>query len=327
MAKKSILILDESGIFIRNALGGSRDLATSDGKTTGGVFGYIRTVLGIIERFKPNHVIAAIDSKERQLFRKDKYPAYKMNRKKSMSLEIKDFHFQKEMLGEFHKLFGIPMVSQPGYEADDIIASLATQYETDGYEIYILSSDKDFVQLLNKSVNLVLLGKHDKTNEFEVVTPKDDLANVFGIDPKLSVQYQGICGDSSDNYVGIPNAGPAAAKKMLEKYPTIECIYENLHDKDLFYDKKGKPNSLLEKLTRELTEEEIEKHMLKETGVKTVKELALLCREIAALEKELELKREQLLIDFYETGDREKLLDFFKDLEFHSFVLMFEGVA
>lgn len=196
MAKKSILILDESGIFIRNALGGSRDLATSDGKTTGGVFGYIRTVLGIIERFKPNHIIAAIDSKERQLFRKDKFPAYKMNRKKSMSLEIKDFHFQKEMLEEFHNLFGIPMVSQPGYEADDIIASLATQYESDGYEVFILSSDKDFVQLLNRSVNLVLLGKHDKTSEFEVVSPRDNLANVFGIDPSMALEYQGIVGDT-----------------------------------------------------------------------------------------------------------------------------------
>lgn len=325
--KEKILILDESGIFIRNALGGTKDLSTTEGMCTGGVFGYIKTVFGVIERFKPKYVICAVDSKERQLYRKDKFPAYKMNRKKSMSVEIKDFHLQKENIKRFNELFGIPMVSKPGYEADDIIASLATQYEAEGHEVYILSSDKDFVQLLNKSVNLVLLGKHDKTDEFEVVTPKDNLANVFGIDPSKAQCYQGIVGDGSDNYPGVISCGPVAAKKMLDKYHSLEAIYDNLNDPDLFFDKKGKPNSLREKLTRELTEEELDKYMLRETKIRTVKELAFLCREIATLEKDLDLKKEQLLFNFYEEGELKPLLDFFEELEFYSFLMMFEGVA
>lgn len=132
---------------------------------------------------------------------------------------------------------------------------------------------------------------------------------------------------TSDNYPGVISCGPVAAKKMLDKYHSLEAIYDNLNDPDLFFDKKGKPNSLREKLTRELTEEELDKYMLRETKIRTVKELAFLCREIAALEKDLDLKKEQLLFNFYEEGELKPLLDFFEELEFYSFLIMFEGVA
>ena len=204
---KKILLLDESGIFIRNALGCTKDLETSDGLTTGGVFGYINTVLGVLARFKPDHVIAAIDSKQRQLFRKDRFPAYKANRKKNMKEEIKDWEFQKKQLKKFHELFCIPMVEVPGYEADDVIASLATQYSKDGYQVFILSKDKDFVQLINKNTKLVILGKHDQAESFEVIDHKDDLANVFGVDPKKASCFQGIVGDSADKLQGFANLG------------------------------------------------------------------------------------------------------------------------
>ena len=204
---KKILLLDESGIFIRNALGCTKDLETSDGLTTGGVFGYINTVLGVLARFKPDHIIAAIDSKQRQLFRKDRFPAYKANRKKNMKEEIKDWEFQKKQLQKFHELFCIPMVEVPGYEADDVIASLATQYSKGGHQVFILSKDKDFVQLINKNTKLIILGKHDQAESFEVIDHKDDLANVFGVDPKKSDCFQGIVGDQADKLQGFANPG------------------------------------------------------------------------------------------------------------------------
>ena len=322
---KKILLLDESGIFIRNALGCTKDLATSDGLTTGGVFGYINTVLGVLARFKPDHVIAAIDSKQRQLFRKDRFPAYKANRKKNMREEIKDWDFQKKQLKKFHELFCIPMVEVPGYEADDVIASLATQYSKDGYQVFILSKDKDFVQLINKNTKLVILGKHDQADSFEVIGHKDDLANVFGVDPKKADFYQCLVGDSCDNIPGCPGVGAVVAKKILEKYETLEEMYKNLNDVELFYDKKGNPNKIKNTLTRELTKEEIEKYMLEKTEIRTIKELIKMSRELVRLDKSLNLNRALLLKDYWSEINPDKLIGFFEDLEFHSFIMLLKG--
>lgn len=322
---KKILLLDESGIFIRNALGCTKDLETSDGLTTGGVFGYINTVLGVLARFKPDHVIAAIDSKQRQLFRKDRFPAYKANRKKNMREEIKDWEFQKKQLKKFHELFCVPMVEVPGYEADDVIASLATQYSKDGYQVFILSKDKDFVQLINKNTKLVILGKHDQADSFEVIDHKDDLANVFGVDPKKADFYQCLVGDSCDNIPGCPGVGAVVAKKILEKYETLEEMYKNLNDVELFYDKKGNPNKIKNTLTRELTKEEIEKYMLEKTEIRTIKELIKISRELVRLDKSLNLNRALLLKDYWSEINPDKLIGFFEDLEFHSFIMLLKG--
>ena len=127
--------------------------------------------------------------------------------------KIKDWEFQKKQLQKFHELFCIPMVEVPGYEADDVIASLATQYSKDGHQVFILSKDKDFVQLINKNTKLIILGKHDQAENFEVIDHKDDLANVFGVDPKKADFYQCLVGDVCDNVPGCPGVGPAAAKK------------------------------------------------------------------------------------------------------------------
>ena len=322
--KKRILLLDESGIFIRNALGNTKDLQNQHGNTTGGVFGYCRTLFGTMERFKPDHIICAVDSKERQLYRKDIFPAYKMNRK-SIRDQIKDFKFQQDALAQFHKLFCIPRVGVPGYEADDVIASLATQYSEDGHEIFILSKDKDFVQLVNHNTKLVLLGKHDKAHEYEVVTHKDDLANVFGIDPKLGVFHQSLIGDQVDGYPGCFGVGGVASKKMLTKYPSLEEIYQNLDDKELFFDKKGNPNNLRLNLDRPVTKEESDKYLLDQINIKTTKELVYLCRDLAKLETRMNLNREKLLVDYYTKINPKKLIQFFEDLDFHSFIIMFEG--
>lgn len=322
--KKRILLLDESGIFIRNALGGTKDLQNQRGNTTGGVFGYCGTLFGTMERFKPDHIICAVDSKVRPLFRKDIFPAYKANRK-SVRDQIKDFSFQQEALTQFHKLFCIPRVEVPGYEADDVIASLATQYSEDGHEVFILSKDKDFVQLINKNTKLVLLGKHDKAQEYEVVTHKDDLANVFGIDPKKAQCYQGIVGDTADGYCGAPGVGPAAAQKLLAKYSSLEEIYKNLDDTELFFDKKGKPNSLRLNLDRPVTKEETAKYLLDQINIKTTKELVFLCRDLAKLETKMKLNREKLLVDYYSKINSKKLIEFFEDLDFYSFIIMLEG--
>ena len=322
---KKILLLDESGIFIRNALGCTKDLETSDGLTTGGVFGYINTVLGVLARFKPDHIIAAIDSKQRQLFRKDRFPAYKANRKKNMKEEIKDWEFQKKQLQKFHELFCIPMVEVPGYEADDVIASLATQYSKDGHQVFILSKDKDFVQLINKNTKLIILGKHDQAENFEVIDHKDDLANVFGVDPKKADFYQCLVGDVCDNVPGCPGVGPAAAKKILAKYGTLEEMYKNLDDEELFCDKKGKPNKIKDTLTRSLTNEEIEKYMLEKTEIRTIKQLIQISRELVRLDKSLNLNRNLLLKDYWSEINPEKLIGFFEDLEFHSFIMLLKG--
>ena len=130
---------------------------------------------------------------------------------------------------------------------------------------------------------------------------------------------------TSDNYPGSPGAGPAAAKKMLDKYDTLEEIYKNLDDPELFLDKSGKPNSLRKNMDRPVTEKEKEKYMLDKINIKTTKELAFLCRDLARLDKNLNLNRSLLLKNYWSEINPDKLIGFFEDLEFHSFIMLLKG--
>lgn len=319
---KRILLLDESGIFIRNAFGGAKDLSLTNGKCIGGCYGSINTVLSIVEFIKPDYIISCADSSRNKLERKKKWTLYKENRNQRKGPEIKDYRFQKDSFKAFLKTFKIPRILKEGFEADDVIASLTELFKKE-YEVYIASGDKDMLQLLDKKhiVKIILVGKYDSNDNPIIIDDTDEAKTTLGVHPDYCEDLQALIGDTADNYPGAIGVGTKTGEKLINKYSTLDNIYKNLDDPDFFKTKKGEYNKVYKALVHEFTEEELKSFELpEESNIKTAKDLIYLCKELAHLERNLEFS-EELLISYYRELNRKELKDFFEQLEFETFIL------
>lgn len=321
--KKKIMLLDENGMFIRSCLGGAKHLALRSGECVGGVFTMTNSIMSLIETFKPDHIISCTDSPRNLLERKAIFPNYKENRNKKPGIEIKDFKFQKDSTKAFLNIFKIPRIGLEGFEADDIIATLTKMYKAK-YEVIIVSGDKDMFQLLDANVKIVLFGKYNEDHSHVVVNDMNDATAKFGCNPKYSQDLQALAGDTVDNIPGVKGIGETSATKMVNKYGTLENIFNNLEDKDLYFTKKGEHNSVWKKMNHVLTQEEIESlNLPKGTIVKTAFDMAKLSRELTRLRDDVQLKEteEQMLINYYNLIDRNEVKTFFEQMEFETLIL------
>jgi len=197
--------------FIKNPL------INTKGQNTSAIYGIISSFIKLIERYSPRHIAISFDRKE-PTFRHELSIDYKANRPPMPP----DMISQLEPIKEFFKLIGVKEFSCPGYEADDVLATLAEKFR-DKYEVIIVSGDKDFCQLVNDSVML-----YDPFKE--TTTLKDDVIVKYGLKPEYFVDYLALTGDSADNIPGVSGIGPKKAEELLSKYETIESLYENIED-------------------------------------------------------------------------------------------------
>lgn len=224
MAKKRILIID--GMYlIFSSFYVNRNLRTLKGEPSGAIFGFVNRVEYLLKELNPDLIIVAMDSKE-DTFRKKKYPLYKANR----DLPPEELVEQIEPIKEYLRIRGIKYIVEPGFEADDIIASLSFALK-DEEEIIIFSADKDLFQLVTDGVSLF----HPKT---KVILDRNGIKKIFGIYPDQIVDYLSLTGDSSDNIPGVPGIGEKGAKKLLGKYGSLENILKNLSDLEDRYKKR-----------------------------------------------------------------------------------------
>jgi len=187
-----------------------------EGKNINAVYGCATTIMQALEQFKPEKVLVAFDAPEKT-FRHELDPEYKAQRTAAPD----EFIAQIDLVKELIEAFNIPLFIHPGFEADDIIGTLATQ-ATD-YKSYILSGDLDFLQLVNDRITLARFnGKGPELFDAQATEAK------LGIPPNQVIDYKAMCGDSSDNYKGIPGLGPKGAVKLLKDFNNIEGIYANL---------------------------------------------------------------------------------------------------
>ncbi len=220
-----LLVIDGNSILNR-AFYGVRLLTTKDGKFTNGIFGFMNILIGMLDEYKPDSVVVAFDVKH-PTFRHEMYDAYKGTRKPAPTELIEQFPTLKELLG----YLGFTVVEKPGYEADDILGTLSAACGEDDF-CYIATGDRDSLQLVRENVNVLLATTRMGKSE----TVKYDIAKineVYGVTPEQLIDIKAIQGDTSDNIPGVAGIGEKGAADLIQKFGSIEYIYDNLADLDI----------------------------------------------------------------------------------------------
>lgn len=208
-SQKKLFLIDASSLIFR-AFFAIRGLSTSKGMPTNAVYGFTTMLLGVLEKYKPDYVACVFDT-PKPTFRKEIYPDYKANR----GAPPDDLVPQFELIHRCVESLGIKKLAEPGFEADDLIATLSRKFED--CEILIVTGDKDLMQLVNDRVKVLDTMKNITYGPAEV---KEKL----GVEPEQVTDYLGLIGDSSDNIPGVPGVGPKTAVELLDEYKTLEKV-------------------------------------------------------------------------------------------------------
>ena len=220
---EKLLIIDGNSILNR-AYYGIRMLNAPDGTPTNAVYGFLNIFFKYLEEEKFDYVCVAFDVKEKT-FRHKMYDQYKAQRKPAPD----DFVVQLPVIKEVLSAMNICCLEAPGYEADDIIGTVSVLCENNDIECRILTGDKDDLQLATDKVkiNLVItrMGKTETT-----LMGKDEVLEKYGVTPKEFIDVKGLMGDTSDNIPGVKGIGEKTAFSLIEKYKSIENIYDNLDE-------------------------------------------------------------------------------------------------
>ncbi len=286
-SEKTLYLIDGSALayrahfaFIRNPLFNSKRQLVS------AVFGFTNSILKLLVDQQPEYLVVVMDAKEKT-FRHAKYAAYKATREKMPDEMAAQLPVIDEVLNELK----IPVLRQPGFEADDIIGTLAKRAAADGAQVKILTGDKDFAQLVTEQV--MILNPKDNSQW----TPAFVKEN-WGVEPENIIDLLGLMGDSSDNVPGVPGVGPKTALKLLQTYKTIEGLYEHI--------------------------DEVKNPKLKEKLLVN-RDLAMLSKDLVTIRTNMDLdlhweesKRTAI--------EKEKLTHRFQELEFFTFIKLLDSV-
>ena len=204
--------------FIRNPL------VNSKGVNTGGVFGFTNTLLKILKDENPDYIACVFDTPV-PTFRHKAFPEYKATREKMPD----DLAAQLPVIRNMVSAFRIPLLEMEGFEADDVIGTLARQAEAQGIETYLVTGDKDFMQLLSSSIKMYTLSKGGSGNEPEIIDP-EGVRGKWGVGPEKITDLLGLMGDTSDNIPGVPGIGPKTAQELIGQYGSLEAILEKTAD-------------------------------------------------------------------------------------------------
>ena len=214
---KSALIIDGNSILNR-AFYGIRPLYTKDGKPTNAIYGMLNIVLRHLDAIKPDYAAVAFDLKAPN-FRKIRFPYYKEGRHETPPDLLAQFDDAKECL----RLLGFHTLELAGYEADDILGTLAAMGEKEDVRTYVLSGDRDLLQLISEKTTVLLASTGD-THAFD----RDAFFAKYGIEPSEFVDLKALMGDSSDNIPGVPGVGEKTAAALIAEFHSLENLYENI---------------------------------------------------------------------------------------------------
>ncbi|MDO9576995.1 MAG: DNA polymerase I [Candidatus Cloacimonadales bacterium] len=277
--KEKLFLIDGTAIIYRSFFAFIRNpLYNSKGQNTSAIYGTINAFLRLMERYTLKHVAISFDRKEKT-FRHEITETYKANRPPVPDELLTQF----EPIKKFFELIDLEDISVAGYEADDVLATLAEKYKNE-YDVIIVSGDKDFAQLVDGNVLLYDPAK-EKIMDVEAVVDK------YGLKPEQFIDYLAICGDSADNIPGVKGLGPKGAEKLLSEFGTLEGIYENI-DKIIA---KGTKDKLLEN-----------------------REAAFLSQKLAAIIRDVPLNIEYDRSFFFDKTKLVNALDFLKEWELNS---------
>ncbi len=214
LCDQTVFVLDAHGILYQlfHAL---PEMSSPQGEPVGAVFGFVRDLIALLSKQKPEYIFCAYDLPG-ATFRNELYPKYKENRKEMPESLRPQIAASRDVL----EAFGVPALAEPGFEADDVLATLAHEIEMAGGNCVLITADKDCRQLLSGRVSLYNLRKQAYYTAGELLAD-------WGIRPDQVVDFQALTGDSTDNVPGVPLIGPKIATELLQKYDTLENVLDH----------------------------------------------------------------------------------------------------
>ncbi|HJL79275.1 MAG TPA: DNA polymerase I [Candidatus Marinimicrobia bacterium] len=283
--RKRLFLIDGYATLYRSHFALIRNpLITSYGLPTSALFGFTNQVLKLLRKEKPDYLAAVFDTREKT-FRHERFPEYKATREK-MPDELQE---QLPHLWNLLNAMQIITLSKPGFEADDIIGTLAREGSNDGLDVFIVSGDKDFMQLVNDHVFLYTPG--GRSMDIRIYDSKG-VEEKWGVPPEKMIDFLGLMGDASDNIPGVRGVGEKSAKKLIIEFGSLENALKNAEKNT----NKRVRNGLLE-----------------------CKENALLSKELVTIDTNVELDCEVSDLTLSEF-DTKSLRDLFQEFEFFGLV-------
>ncbi|MBR0449265.1 MAG: hypothetical protein IIX30_00430, partial [Clostridia bacterium] len=283
---KRILVIDGNSI-INRAFYGVRPLTTKSGKHTNAIYGMINIISKQLTEIKPDFAAVAFDVKH-PTFRHEMYAEYKAGRHATPEELLSQFADAKECLA----LLGLHVLELPGYEADDIQGTVAKMaYTIPDAESYVLSGDRDLLQLIDDKTTVLLA-----TNSDTKKMGRAEFTEEYGVAPEAFVDMKALMGDSSDNIPGVGGVGKKTAQTLIQDFGSLEAIYENIDDKRI-------TKSVREKLLRD-------------------KDNAYLSRTLAKIKTDAPIEKELCDLE-YKGLDKAGLYRKFTELELSSFIVKF----
>ena len=273
--EKTIYLIDGTA-YIHRAYHAIRGLTNSKGLPTNAVFGFTRMLMKLMEDRRPEYVGMFFDAKG-PTFRHDMYADYKSNRPPMPEDMAAQIPYIKEVSAAFH----LPIIELQGYEADDLIGTLARISEKEGFKVVMVTGDKDFMQLVTQKTAIWDPMK-------EIAIDLQSIRDNFGIEPLQMIDVQGLSGDTADNIPGVPGIGQKTAVALVKTYNSMQKLYEKL---DTITKKKQREN------------------------LENFREQAFLSRKLVTINTEVPVSID--MAEFKVTApDRKKLAALFKELEF-----------
>ena len=215
---KNLYILDAVAFLFRSYYGIGQ-MTNKRGESTNALYGFIRSIQKIIKDFSPENLVAVFDGPNNKKARLEIYPEYKSNR----IAMPEDLFPQLGLAHTYCKHAGIPYLSEPGVEADDMIGVIAKWAEKNDTKVFICSSDKDLCQLVSDTTFML------NTHKNNLLIDRQKVEEIHGVKPEQIVDYLALMGDKSDNIPGIPGFGPKTAASLLQQYNTLENLLSNLN--------------------------------------------------------------------------------------------------
>lgn len=217
---KRLVLIDGHAILHRAYHAFPTTLRTRKGEIVNAVYGFTRILLGVLKDLKPEYAAVAFDLPV-PTFRHKEYVGYQVQRP-AMDAELKD---QIKRVQDVVQTLNIPIFAAEGFEADDVIGTLAKQAVRKKIEAIIVTGDRDIMQLVNRQVKIYAPVRGFV--EAQLFGPKE-VEELLGIKPEQVVDYKALVGDPSDNYPGVPGIGPKTAVKLLNEFQTLKTIYKNI---------------------------------------------------------------------------------------------------
>ena len=219
----TILLLDGYNLLFRSFSILPDSIVDAEGKPINAVYGLVASMLRLLRDRQPDRIVVAFDTPEVPNFRSQLYPLYQAQRGPLGGDRADEFADQVHVAQDVLPALGIPAPTAPGFEADDIMGTLAVRAADRGMDVIVVTTDRDALQLVRPHISILVPGKEDR-----LLSTGEAVRERMGVPPEGIVPFKALAGDPSDNIPGLPGIGTKTAVALVNEYATLDAIYDNL---------------------------------------------------------------------------------------------------